>query len=108
MTRTVHRLKGELSFINLSVVHILMILLIVTRSVPKIYVKNLRCNNFLVIKLAINPSHEIYETVINNCSFRHKEWRSRSDWIKDKKLKLFTKFSMVTFLSFFHLMKVLL
>src|SRR4051812_22317820 len=68
---------------------------------PKRNVKNLRCDDLLIVVRAIELTNVLHETVIKNRAFGMKKRTARCYRIEAEKIEFFSKFSMIAFFCFF-------
>jgi len=78
-----------------------------TGCLPKVTSQNDRGGNLYITSFLVDLSPIVKKGVLQNHSLRKEEWESGTFITHHKQTKLFSKFSMVTFLSLFHTVDVL-
>ena len=86
MRGAIHGLYRKISLFRFGEIHIVRIVIHVTRSSPKIRIKNLGRDDFLVTVFEVQFAHIFNEFVIDGGAFWMKKGRSRSFGVKRKKI----------------------
>jgi hypothetical protein len=102
MTWAVHRLHGETLVFYLEHEHILFVLGIMTRSLPKFEIVNIRGKNFLVATHSVLRLDDVDQFVVNVGTFWLEEGRSWCQFVSMHDSLLFAEVSMVSLGGLFH------
>src|SRR3989338_11214040 len=94
MARTIHGFDRHLTAFELGKIHVFLEMIQVTGTLPQVNVQNLGRNHFLITMNAVQTTQIISDQPVNQGSFGIEKRRSRSLWMKTKKLKLFTQLAM--------------
>ncbi len=94
-SRTIHRLNGKISFIYFCKVHIFLIVIPMSRTVPELFIQYNRSPYFLIPCFFMLFSPILLQNVSQNHTFRHEEWESGSLFQDIKKIQLFSKLPVI-------------
>lgn len=106
MTGTVHRLESELVFVDLELEHVFSIVLPVTRSLPKVGVKDVWRSDFGETTLEIFFLDKCHQGVVDSHTHGQEERTSGRKVVKDEQLLVLTDFSVVSLSGFLKILFV--
>ena len=86
MCRTIHWFHAKFSLIDICKVHIVSVIIIMARSLPKIRGKNLWGNDLLISVEFVKTPDVTSQSVIKRGTFRQEEGACRRNRIKQKQL----------------------
>ena len=98
--RAVHRLYRVILTVNLSEVHIFLVMIPMSGSFPQLAVHNHRSLDFLIAVTAVNLTPVVYKLVSDNHSVRVEEREAGTLFVQAEKIQLLAKLSVVAFCSF--------
>ena len=105
-TGAVHRLYGEILTVDNGCIHIILVVIPVTRSLPKRTLHYLRSGYLKITPPLVNLVPIINEGVAKNHTVGKEERHSGSLVAKCKKPKLLTEFSVVALFCLFNSFKI--
>ena len=103
---TVHRLNRIVIAVNNGCIHIVLIMIPVTRPMPQVLIQYNRGFDLLISVFTVLLTPEILKNITQNHSLRQEERKSRSLLINIKQIKLPSELSVITLFSFLHPLKV--
>mmetsp|Transcript_15827 Transcript_15827/g.17658 ORF Transcript_15827/g.17658 Transcript_15827/m.17658 type:complete len:341 (-) Transcript_15827:831-1853(-) len=101
MTRAIHGFETEFLFIDVNDEHIILVMLVVTGTLPEITIIHIRGNHFSISTDGIFLSDQIHQLIIDMSTLGHKEGTSRTPLMEHKQVLLLSDVSVITFGGFF-------
>ena len=106
--RTVHRLNGKVVFVDNGCVHVILIMVPMSRGFPKLAVKHNRGAYLKVIFAGVKLAPVVDKRVFNNHTLGQEEGEAGALLHKRKKTKLLAQTAVVTLFSLFNSGKIFL
>src|SRR5450759_5030086 len=109
MCKTIHGLDAINLFIHLSKIHIIAIVIKMTRFLPQINLENLGTHNHIITALQMFFSFPILNQVTQHHALGMKDNQTRPGlFVYLEKIKLLTQTAMVPFPSFFQQIQIII
>ena len=103
----VHGFDRKILLINHRGIHVILIVIPVAGSLPQMTVQHNRSRNLHISGLIVDLMPVIQKCIFQHHSLRQEEGESRSLFAHHKESQLFSQFSVIPLLCFFHPGKIL-
>ena len=102
----VHRLDSVFLAINLSKIHIFLVMSPVTGTLPQLTIQNHRCADFLITITAMYLTPVINQLIADNHTIWMEEWEAWAFLMNAKEIQLLAQLAMVTLGSFLQHLQI--
>ena len=98
-TRTIHRFDGIISPVELCKIHIFLVMIPMSGSVPQIFVEDQRRLDLLIASLHVFLSPEGFQFISDHHSLRHEKRKAGTLFIDSKEVHLLADLPVIFFAS---------